>query len=52
MLSELGGAEVIGPILLGMRHPVQFLQRGSTVQDVVNLVTLASVDAQARAAQE
>jgi len=31
---------------------VQFLQRGSTVQDVVNLVTLASVDAQARAAQE
>jgi malate dehydrogenase (oxaloacetate-decarboxylating)(NADP+) len=52
MLSELGGAEVIGPVLLGMRHPVQFLQRGSTVQDVVNLVTLASVDAQARAAQE
>ena len=52
MLSELGGAEVIGPILLGMRHPVQFLQRGSTVQDVVNLVTLASVDAQVRAAQE
>ena len=52
MLAELGGAEVIGPILLGMRHPVQFLQRGSTVQDVVNLVTLASVDAQARAAQD
>ena len=51
MLAELGGAEVIGPILLGMRHPVQFLQRGSTVQDVVNLVTLASVDAQARSAQ-
>ena len=52
MLAELGGAEVIGPILLGMRHPVQFLQRGSTVQDVVNLVTLASVDAQARSAQD
>ena len=52
MLAELGGAEVIGPILLGMRHPVQFLQRGSTVQDVVNLVTLASFDAQARSAQD
>lgn len=48
LLAEIGNAEVIGPILLGMRHPVQFLQRGSTVQDVVNLVTLASVDAQNR----
>jgi malate dehydrogenase (oxaloacetate-decarboxylating)(NADP+) len=48
LLAELGGAEVIGPVLLGMRHPVHFLQRGSTVQDIVNLVTLASVDAQAR----
>ena len=51
LLAELGGAEVIGPILLGMRHPVHFLQRGSTVQDIVNLVTLASVDAQARSTQ-
>jgi len=48
LLAELGEAEVIGPVLLGMRHPVHFLQRGSTVQDIVNLVTLASVDAQAR----
>ena len=46
LLAEVGGAEVIGPVLLGMRHPVHFLQRGSTVQDIVNLVTLASVDAQ------
>ena len=51
LLAELGGAEVIGPVLLGMRHPVHFLQRGSTVQDIVNLVTLASVDAQVRAEQ-
>ena len=51
LLAELGGAEVIGPILLGMRHPVHFLQRGSTVQDIVNLVTLASVDAQVRSEQ-
>ena len=51
LLAELGGAEVIGPILLGMRHPVHFLQRGSTVQDIVNLVTLASVDAQVRSRQ-
>ena len=52
LLAEIGGADVIGPILLGMKHPVHFLQRGSTVQDVVNLVTLASVDAQARSAQD
>lgn len=48
LLAELGGAEVIGPILLGMRHPVHFLQRGSTVPDIMNLVTLAAVDAQVR----
>ena len=51
LLVELGGAEVIGPILLGMRHPVHFLQRGSTVPDIINLVTLASVDAQVRSQQ-
>jgi len=51
LLAELGGAEVIGPILLGMRHPVHFLQRGSTVEDIINLVTIASVDAQARSAR-
>ena len=51
LLAELGGAEVIGPVLLGMRHPVHFLQRGSTVQDIVNLVTLASVDAQVGSTQ-
>jgi malate dehydrogenase (oxaloacetate-decarboxylating)(NADP+) len=48
LLAEVGGAEVIGPILLGMKHAVHFIQLGSTVEDVVNLVTLAAVDAQAR----
>ncbi len=48
LLSEIGGAEVVGPILMGMKHPVHFIQRGSTVEDIVNLVTLAAVDAQAR----
>ena len=46
LLAELGSAEVIGPILLGMRQPVHVLQRGSTGLDVLNLVTIASVDAQ------
>ncbi len=48
LMGEIGGAEVIGPILLGMRHPVHVLQRGSTVEDSVNLITIASVDAAGR----
>jgi malate dehydrogenase (oxaloacetate-decarboxylating)(NADP+) len=51
LLSQLGGAEVIGPVLLGMARPVHVIQRGSTTQDVVNLVTVASVDAQRRTPQ-
>jgi len=47
----LGGADVIGPVLLGMAKPVHILQRGSSLQDVVNLATVASVDWQARNAQ-
>jgi len=45
LVTKLGEAEVIGPVLLGMAEPVQVLQRGSTAQDVVNLATIASVDA-------
>ncbi|MSR36563.1 MAG: NADP-dependent malic enzyme [Gemmatimonadetes bacterium] len=48
LLDRLGGAEVIGPVLLGMAKPIHILQRGSTGQDVLNLATIASVDAQAR----
>ena len=52
LLSKLGGAEVIGPILLGLESPVHVLQRGSTSQDVINLVTIAAVDAQASSGQD
>ncbi|TVP51187.1 MAG: NADP-dependent malic enzyme, partial [Gemmatimonadales bacterium] len=51
LLSQLGGAEVIGPVLLGMANPIHVIQRGSTTQDIVNLVTVASVDAQRRSPQ-
>jgi malate dehydrogenase (oxaloacetate-decarboxylating)(NADP+) len=46
LMGQIGGAEVIGPVLLGMARPVHLLQRGSTTQDVFNLATIASVDAQ------
>jgi malate dehydrogenase (oxaloacetate-decarboxylating)(NADP+) len=48
LLDELGGADVIGPVLLGMAKPVHVLQRGCSVQDVMNLTTVAAVDWQAR----
>jgi malate dehydrogenase (oxaloacetate-decarboxylating)(NADP+) len=51
LLHRLGGAEVIGPILLGMALPIHILQRGSTVQDLLDLATIAAVDAQARTVQ-
>ncbi len=52
LLAQLGGAEVIGPVLLGMSQPVHVLQRGSTTLEILNLVTIASVDAQARSSQD
>jgi len=51
LISQIGGAEAIGPILLGMRRPVHVLQRGGTVQDITNLITIASVDAAGRTAK-
>ena len=48
LLDQLGGADAIGPVLLGMGKPVHILQRGCSLQDVLNLATVASVDWQAR----
>ena len=44
-MMEIGGAEVIGPILLGMNKSVQVLQLGSSVREIFNMVTIAVVDA-------
>ncbi|WP_026905423.1 NADP-dependent malic enzyme [Pedobacter glucosidilyticus] len=49
LLQELGGAEAVGPILLGMNKPVHVLQLGSSVREIVNMVTIAVVDAQDKA---
>jgi len=47
LLQEMGAAEAIGPILLGMKKPVHILQLGSSVREIVNMITIAVVDAQA-----
>ncbi len=46
LLWRLGGAEVIGPVLMGMAMPVNVLQQGASVQDVVNLAAMTAVRAQ------
>ncbi|WP_258101239.1 NADP-dependent malic enzyme [Marinoscillum pacificum] len=46
LLMELGSAEAIGPILMGMNKSVHVLQVGSTVRDIFNMVAIAVVDAQ------
>ena len=48
LLSELGGADLIGPVLLGTAHPFHVIHRESSVEQIVNLVSLAAVDALAR----
>ncbi|MGE4220874.1 MAG: phosphate acyltransferase, partial [Alphaproteobacteria bacterium] len=45
MLQEIGGGTVIGPVLLGLSKPVQVVQMGATVNDIVNSAVLAAHDA-------
>ncbi|BCR04798.1 bifunctional malic enzyme oxidoreductase/phosphotransacetylase [Desulfuromonas versatilis] len=46
LLNKLGGAESVGPILMGMKKPVHVMQRGDDVTDIVNMAAVAVVDAQ------
>lgn len=46
LLRQLGGADAIGPILMGMNKPVHILQIGDDVMDIVNMAAIAVVDAQ------
>jgi malate dehydrogenase (oxaloacetate-decarboxylating)(NADP+) len=42
MLQELGGATVIGPLIVGLEKPVQIVQLGAKDSDIVNMAALAS----------
>jgi len=46
LLMRIGGAEAIGPILLGLSKPAYVLPRGAEVEEIVNLTALAVVDAE------
>jgi malate dehydrogenase (oxaloacetate-decarboxylating)(NADP+) len=46
LLKEVGGADAIGPILLGLKKPVHVLQLGSSVRSICNMCLVAVIDAQ------
>jgi len=46
LLQEVGEADAIGPILLGLKKPVHVLQLGSSTRSILNMVLIAVIDAQ------
>lgn len=52
LVQQLAQAEVVGPILVGMRRPVHVLQRDDEVKDIVNLAALAVMEAQNRTGKQ
>lgn len=51
LMMRIGGAEALGPILMGMAQPVHVLQRGAEVEEIVNMAAIAVMHAQTCAAQ-
>ncbi len=45
MMTEMHAAEVIGPIQIGLRKPAHFVNINATVRDIVNVATIAALDA-------
>jgi malate dehydrogenase (oxaloacetate-decarboxylating)(NADP+) len=52
LLQEIGGADSVGPVLLGLKKPVHVLQLGSSIRSIFNMVLIAVVDAQMKSAPE
>jgi hypothetical protein len=51
MLQELGAAEAIGPVLLGLKKSAHVLQLGSSIREIVNMVMIAVIDAQSKSSE-
>jgi malate dehydrogenase (oxaloacetate-decarboxylating)(NADP+) len=51
LLQSFGVAEAVGPVLMGINKPVHVLQIGSSIREIVNMTTIAVVDAQHREQQ-
>ncbi len=46
IMQEIGEAEAVGPILLGLKKSIHVVQIESTVREIVNMIAIAVVDAQ------
>jgi malate dehydrogenase (oxaloacetate-decarboxylating)(NADP+) len=49
LMKEVGGFEIIGPVLMGLKKPVHILQLGSSVRQICSMVAMAVMDAQSKA---
>ena len=45
LMRTVGGAEVVGPILLGMRKPIHVLQHNCDINDIVNMTAITVIEA-------
>jgi len=45
LMARIGQATVIGPILMGMKKPIHVLQRGASVDDIINMTAIAVAEA-------
>lgn len=48
LMQEMAGAEAIGPVLLGLNKSMHILQLGSSVREIINMITISVVDAQSK----
>jgi len=49
LLGRLGGAKAVGPLLMGISRPFNVLQRGTDMENVVNVVAITVAQAQVQA---
>ena len=47
LVQQLGGGEVLGPFIMGVKRPANVLQRTCTVDDIVNTIVITALEAQA-----
>lgn len=46
LLHRIGGAHVLGPVLLGLNKPISVLQRGDDISQIIDMIAITVVDAQ------